>query len=272
MCRSQCVVRVCLLLAVAAVGAACGAATRTVSNTPSGGLSAALASHSSAIQGDETASLAAGETMTVDSYSVKGLIELPVMRGRWGGAALRFTVGIRVVDAHLDAVTLNELKGLAPKLADLIADTAENVDTFLVDDSLSDRGADALSQNLAHQVDMHDVGGEVGLMFLGAGPRIGLWGDAYIELAEFGLGGFFHLSDLEVIVTTNRSRRGDHYLGFGVGLAVRMAPLTVVVPSLGGARMQSAALAVELFGLLTEDDLRAIVLSAAFEAQLAWSF
>ena len=176
------------------------------------------------------------------------------------------------MNSHLDAVSLRELKGLAPKLTDLIADAADNVDGFLTADSLSDRGADALEQNLAHELDMHDVGAEVGVMFLGSGPRYALWGQVWLELAEFGLGGFCHLSDMQMTVTTNSSTRSDHYLGFGVGISVRLSALTLYLPSLGGARLQPAAVAVDLFGLMTDDDLRAIVLSTALETQLAWSF
>ena len=107
---------------------------------------------------------------------------------------------------------------------------------------------------------------------MGTGVRIPLSGDDYLEIPEFSLGAFLHLSDLKITLTDEASRSSQHFLGIGIGTTVRLAPITFYLEGLGGARIQPLAAEVDLFGLMTRGNLRAIVLSVSLGGQVGWRF
>lgn len=238
------------------------------------GFEATGATKSVALQGDESASLATGKTFEVTTGTIRGHVDLPVSRSRWAGLGLRFGLGIRFLRGKLDAVSLGELEALAPGLADLIVETARDFDGFipLGEETLAQRGSDAFAVNLADQLELMDVGGELTVGFLGYGPRFDL-GSVALELGELELGGFFHLSDLRITLTDRQQQPSrNRYLGLGFGLTLRIAPLSIVLHHAGGARFQPAALRLDLFALMTRGDLRAIVVAVSYAAQIAWPF
>lgn len=236
------------------------------------GVSATGPGYTAALQGDETASLAAGKTFAVKTGTIGGFVELPLSRGPYAGVALRVSLNVRITYGELGAVTLGELEELAPGLATLVIETARRFDRFSPSEPLSDRGSSAFDQHLADTISLTDVGADLGFLFVGAGPRFGLGGRSHLELGEVGIGGFLHISGMQIALTDEDTRTTNAYLGLGMGLTLRLAPFNLVLDSLGGGRIQPLALSVDLFGLLTEGNLRAIVVTAGLSTGMAWSF
>ncbi len=239
---------------------------------PRFGLEVTGLEESSALQGDETASLAAGKTLDIDTGIWRLLLDLPVTRGEWAGLDFRLGAGARLLRGSVGAVSLSELEQLAPGVADLIVDTATDFDGFLSEDGRSflDRGSDAFEGNLADRIELHDVGADVSFGLVATGPRFDGWGVGVL-LPEFELAGIVHLSTLTIELTrADGDASRNRYAAFGFGIAVRVAPAVIVLP--GDLRLQPMAARADVFALLTHKNLRAIVVSIAWSTQLSWSF
>ena len=221
-----------------------------------------------ALQGDETESLAAGETFDMQTASVRATLDLPIARSRYAGLWLRLSPGLRFTYGHLEAVTLRRLEDVAPGLSDLIVETAESFDSFRP--GLTEQGADAFDRHLADRLDLADVGVDLSLSIAATGPRYALDETSYLEVAEIGIGGFFHLSGMRLTLTEEEESDSETFFGLGFGLQLRVVPITLRLDSLGGARVQLVAAEVEIFGLATRGNLRAIVFSSAVGTQIVW--
>jgi hypothetical protein len=261
-----------LILLSSLTSGACVGPLAGVPPRPRVGLDMTGPSETAALQGDETASLAAGKTLDIDTGTWRVVLDLPATRGKWAGTGMRLGVGARLLQGTVGAVSLAELQTLAPGVADLIVQTAKDFEGFLSKqgDSLLDRGTSALSGNLANRIRLRDVGADVSFGLLVAGPRFSGAG-IVTELLEFEMAAIVHFSSLKIELTKADGRESrNRFFAFGFGLTMRLAPFTLHLP--GDLALQPAALRTDIFALMTHKNLRAIVVSLAWSAQLSWGF
>lgn len=226
---------------------------------------------SAALQGDETASLLAGNELELDESFGRLFIDLPIVTGPKSRLFLRFQGTLRFFHGHIDGLTVGGLKKLSPGLAGLIMQTAKDFEDLPGAEEVTDRGTDLTNHTLAKEVKIDDTGFEPGLVLFAGGPSWHVGGDVYVEAATFGIGAFFHISRMTVTLTKEKRWKKEHFLGVGGGITVNAAFFTFYDKA-SGFRFQPAAIEANAFGLISDNRLRALVAEVAVLAEIAWGF